>query len=93
MRLSDTRLFKIVQHIQSLPFPKSKHSSITMTETFIKTTTQQTLKTIEDMTPVKKIREKVANEDQDIEIKPSEFIEQFIQFEGNFELSQVKKKD
>ncbi|CAF1256037.1 unnamed protein product [Rotaria sordida] len=94
VRISDMRLFKIIKHIQSLPFPQSKYRTITdienetelwMTPTLIDTT-QQTLETIENMTPMKKILEKLANENQKIENK---FEEQFTQIEANFKLSQI----
>ncbi|CAF1073014.1 unnamed protein product [Rotaria sordida] len=94
VRISDMRLFKIIKHIQSLPFPQSKYRTITdienetelwMTPTLIDTT-QQTLETIENMTPMKKILEKLANENQKIENK---FEEQLTQIEANFKLSQI----
>src|ERR1700722_7008636 len=60
MRLSDMRLFKIIKHLQSLSFPRSTTTVENQIESWTIDTTQQTLETIETMTPMKKILQKIA---------------------------------
>jgi len=54
MRISDTRLFKIIQHIQSFSLPQSKNTTDEETDIWGKApTTQQTFETIETLTEEK----------------------------------------
>jgi hypothetical protein len=79
MRLSDMRLFKIIKHFQSLSFPQSINENESWAES---PSGINTLEIIETMTPMKKILQEFADEDQKIK-------EQLTQLEANFELSQI----
>jgi hypothetical protein len=84
MRLSDMRLFKMIKHFQSLSLPQS---ITTTTENSIESWTTETridtLEIIETMTPMKKILQKIADEDQEIK-------QQLTQIEASFELSKIE---
>ncbi|CAF0945953.1 unnamed protein product [Adineta ricciae] len=87
LRLSDTRLFQIMHHVQSIPFPESKTPTITEipyeSETLpmqaLVKNPEETLQAVEGMTPVKKTKEKVEAEEQQ---ESSSAVEEEKQFEG-----------
>jgi hypothetical protein len=100
LRLSDKRLFQIINHIQSIPFPESKNPSIEVQPTEEEVTSgqllsspEQTLEAVEGMTPVLKTKEKVEaeeNENKESEEKKKEFEGQLTQLEATFTLDKVK---
>ncbi|CAF1242324.1 unnamed protein product [Didymodactylos carnosus] len=68
MRLSDKRLFQIIHHVQSLPFPETKNTSETIQKiepaeqpSQISLSAADTMEKVEEMTPVKKIQEEQVN--------------------------------
>ncbi|CAF4278773.1 unnamed protein product, partial [Adineta steineri] len=87
LRLSDTRLFRIMQHIQSIPFPKSKTSAIVQAPVDVESVpaqslvinTEETLEAVEGITSVKKTKEK----------KKKEFKGQLTQLEAMFTLDKI----
>ncbi|CAF3939022.1 unnamed protein product [Rotaria sp. Silwood2] len=105
LRLSDKRLFQIMTHMQSIPFPESKHpvivaQSIEPEPTLVPSSLsnpEQTLQTIEGMTPVLKTKEKAeAEENKDNQIqgidtneKKKEFEGQLTQLEAIFTLDKI----
>ncbi|UJR35157.1 hypothetical protein I4U23_027926 [Adineta vaga] len=109
LRLSDKRLFHIINHIQSIPFPESKHpvnetatlEAETTTAQSLLSNPEQTLETVEGMTPVKKNLEKAEadennedNVDEPIVKKPltekkSDFEGQLTQLEATFTLDKI----
>jgi hypothetical protein len=75
MRISDTRLFKIMKHIQTLSLPQSKRRKQEETELWTAAnSTQETFEAIETLTK---------------ENKSDEFKGQVTHIEANFELSKV----
>ncbi|CAF3586652.1 unnamed protein product [Adineta steineri] len=101
LRLSDTRLFQIMQHIQSIPFPESKTGAIVQATVDAESVpvqplvnnTEETLEAVEGMTPVKKTKEKVEAEEQpekkDTEEKKKESEGQLTQLEATFTLDKI----
>lgn len=91
MRISDTRLFNILKHIQSISFPSLKDRATEQAElwatTFDADTTQTTLEAIENMNPMKVSLEGMDNENHDLE---SQFQEQLTQVEATFKILQVR---
>ncbi|CAF1260195.1 unnamed protein product [Adineta steineri] len=87
LRLSDTRLFRIMQHIQSIPFPKSKTNAIAQAPVDVESVPAQslvidmeeTLEAVEGITSVKKTKEK----------KKKEFKGQLTQLEAMFTLDKI----
>ncbi|CAF1542330.1 unnamed protein product [Adineta steineri] len=85
--LSDTRLFRIMQHIQSIPLPKSKTSAIVQAPVDVESVsaqllvinTEETLEAVEEITSVKKTKEK----------KKKEFKGQLTQLEAMFTLDKI----
>ncbi|CAF2796909.1 unnamed protein product [Rotaria sp. Silwood2] len=99
LRLSDKRLFQIMNHMQSIPFPKSKHpvvaaQSIEPEPILIPSSLsnpEQTLEVVEGMTPIRKTKEKVeAEENKDKQIQSTDKIEKKNEFEG--QLTQLEAK-
>lgn len=79
MRISDTRLFRIMEHIQSFALPESTNSSFTPIEEEAEywltvPNSPQTFKTIETLT-----KEKISDE----------FQEQLTTVEANFQIPKV----
>lgn len=70
LRISDMRLFHIMQHLQSFSFPQTETIDVPQTPIWTTPPTDMTLETLAALT-----EEKSKN---------------FTQFEGSFELSQVR---
>ncbi len=76
IRISDMRLFQIMNHLQSFSFPQSKKTNDEEIQTWTTTTTiQQTLETIDSLI-----------DEKEVEMNSDELI----QIEANFELSKVR---
>ena len=73
LRISDMRLFQIIQHLQSFSFPQTQTIDVPQTPIWTTPPTDITLETLAAIT-----EEKSKN---------------FTQFEGSFELSQVRNLD
>jgi hypothetical protein len=92
-----------MNHIQSIPFPESKHPAIAAAPVEAETvptqaplsTTEQTLEAVEKMTPVQKAKEKVEAEansegqQKATEEKKKEFEGQLTQLEATFTLDKI----
>ncbi|CAF3899768.1 unnamed protein product, partial [Rotaria magnacalcarata] len=104
LRLSDKRLFQIINHIQSIEFPQSKNPTVPLSIESEPTTIQsslnnpeQTLEAVEGMTPVKKTKEKAESEENkgkkvktpDTNEKKKEFEGQLTQLEAAFTLDRI----
>ncbi|CAF1245225.1 unnamed protein product [Adineta ricciae] len=105
LRLSDKRLFHIINHIQTIPFPESKHPVDEIPALEAESTTaqsllsnpEQTLETVEGMTPVKKNLEKAeADENSGEEVVKKSLSErksnsegQLTQLEATFTLDKI----
>ncbi|CAF0895845.1 unnamed protein product [Rotaria sp. Silwood1] len=105
LRLSDKRLFQIMNHAQSIPFPESKHPVVAAQSNEPEPTLvpssmsnpEQTLEAVEGMTPVIKTKEKAeAEENKDKQIqnkdtteKKKEFEGQLTQLEATFTLDKI----
>ncbi|UJR10669.1 hypothetical protein I4U23_014864 [Adineta vaga] len=95
LRLSDTRLFQIIHHVQSIPFPESKTPAITDAPLESESlpvqapvsSAEETLQAVEGMTPVKKSKEKVEAEEQ---LENPDKVEEEKKFEG--QLTQLEAK-
>jgi len=91
LRLSDKRLFHIINHIQSIPFPESKYSSTIQPETTIAqsllSNPEETYETVEGMTPVKKTLENAEGGEE--EEKKTNIDDQLTQLEARFRLDKI----
>ncbi|CAF1560651.1 unnamed protein product, partial [Didymodactylos carnosus] len=102
MRLSDARLFQIIHHVQSVPFPETKPidettQEITPIEQPVQTNLSavDTMEKIEGMTPVKKIQEEHGENETNEETKSDDKKREDIQKEGekkdsHFQLTQLE---
>ncbi|CAF1265249.1 unnamed protein product [Rotaria sordida] len=105
LHVSDKRLFQIMNHIQSVPLPESKHPAIAAQTNEPEPTLvpsslsnpEQTLEAVEGMTPVKKTKEKAEAEENkdkpktttDTNEKKKEFEGQLTQLEAMFTLDKI----
>ncbi|CAF3681386.1 unnamed protein product [Rotaria sordida] len=95
LRLSDKRLFQIINHMESIPLPKSKNSTIVVPSMESESSplqsslnnTEQTLQAVEGITPMKETIEE--EKSVDIDEKKKEFEGQLTQLEAIFILNRI----